>query len=297
MQKSPYLKIRRGTRRQPERSRSAILHAALAEFAQEGLAGARMDAIAEAAGVNKALLYYYFSDKDTLYGAILDSFFAPMHDRVLAVCEQPGSAGERFLAYARVHFDSIAESPHYAHIFMGELMSAGRGGSTHLDRIAEKYMMPVGLAVLRLLEEGVRSGEFRPVDPAQFIPSAIGSIVHYFLTAPLRKKFAQVTPFSEQSLSARRAAVLDFIAAALFADRDAGTRMAAKTAQDDQAAEQHRLQQLRPSALKRGRRIVVEGPAISDAETTRNISEVEEAGRARRKAKRSKDHGDSGGPK
>src|ERR1035441_474179 len=59
---------RRGTRRQPEASRSAILQAALGEFAQEGIAGARMDAIAAAAGVNKALLYYYFRDKEALYG-------------------------------------------------------------------------------------------------------------------------------------------------------------------------------------------------------------------------------------
>ena len=73
-------RARRGTRRQPEASRDAILQAALAEFAQEGLAGARMDAIADSAGVNKALLYYYFHDKESLYGAVLDRFFCPLTD-------------------------------------------------------------------------------------------------------------------------------------------------------------------------------------------------------------------------
>ena len=73
---------RRGSRRQPEASRNAILKAALAEFASVGLAGARMDAIAEAAGVNKALLYYYFQDKDTLYGEIIDAFFAHPQESV-----------------------------------------------------------------------------------------------------------------------------------------------------------------------------------------------------------------------
>ena len=217
----------RGSRRQPQRSRLAILQAALVEFAQEGLAGARMDAIAEAAGVNKALLYYYFRDKDTLYGAVLDSFFARLHDRIMSVCDRPGTAGERFLAYVRTHFDSIAESPHYARIFMGELMSASRGGSSHLDRIVEKYMLPIGLRVLGLVQEGVASGEFRRVDAAQFVPSTIGAIVHYFLTAPLRRKFMQQDPSIAQSIDERRAAVLDFIAAALFADRDAGIRLAA----------------------------------------------------------------------
>jgi len=66
------------------------------EFAQEGLAGARVDAIAEAAGVNKALLYYYFRDKESLYGAVLDRFFEPLLDRVMKVCDRPGTAGERF---------------------------------------------------------------------------------------------------------------------------------------------------------------------------------------------------------
>ena len=102
---------RRGSRRQPEASRNAILQAALAEFAQEGLAGARVDAIADNAGVNKALLYYYFHDKATLYGATLENFFAPLHQRVMEVCDRPDPAGERFLRYAREHFDSIAASP------------------------------------------------------------------------------------------------------------------------------------------------------------------------------------------
>ena len=53
-------KSRRGTRAQPERSRAAILQAAVREFSEEGIAGARTDAIARSAGVNKALLYYYF---------------------------------------------------------------------------------------------------------------------------------------------------------------------------------------------------------------------------------------------
>jgi TetR/AcrR family transcriptional regulator len=224
---------RRGSRRQPEASRKAILKAALAEFAQEGLAGARVDAIADAAGVNKALLYYYFHDKEKLYGATLENFFAPLHQRIMDVCDRPGSAGERFLSYAREHFDSIAASPHHARIFMGELMSASRGGKTYLDRILSKYMFPIGMRVLALLQEGVDSGEFRPLDPAQFVPTAIGSIVHYFLTAPLRQRFLKLMPMPEPSIEDRRAAVLDFIAAALFADRAAGIKLAAKIAAED----------------------------------------------------------------
>ncbi len=148
-------------RREPAASRNAILQAALIEFAREGLARARIDAIAEAAGVNKALLYYYFSDKETLYGAILDRFFEKLTERVVTVCNRPGSAGERFLSYVRAHFDAIAESPYHAPIFMSELMSASRGGSPHLERIFAKYMQPIGTRVLALVQEGVRRPESR----------------------------------------------------------------------------------------------------------------------------------------
>ena len=56
---------------QAEDARTRILEAALREFSANGLAGARTERIAEGAGVNKALLYYYFRSKDALYAARL----------------------------------------------------------------------------------------------------------------------------------------------------------------------------------------------------------------------------------
>jgi TetR/AcrR family transcriptional regulator len=221
---------RRGTRRQPEASRGAILQAALVEFAQEGLAGARMDAIAAAAGVNKALLYYYFRDKEALYGAVLDEFFVRLLGRVTQALDAVGPAGERLLTYARAHFDCIAESLHYARLFQGELMSAGRGRPSHLTRVVEQYIRPISVRVVAVLQEGIASGEFRRVDAMQFAPSMVGMIVHYFVVAPVARKLLSRDPFSQESLQQRRAAVLDFIAAALFADQCAGVKLAAKVA-------------------------------------------------------------------
>ena len=84
----------------PRQAASAILQAALVEFAQEGLAGARMDAIAAAAGVNKALLYYYFRDKEALYDAVLDDFFVRLLGRVTQALDGDGS-GRRTPAHLR----------------------------------------------------------------------------------------------------------------------------------------------------------------------------------------------------
>ena len=81
-----------------------------------------------------------------------------------------------------------------------------------------------------MLQEGIASGEFRPVDPIQFAPSIAGMIVHYFVVAPVARKLFLRDPFSPEALQQRRAAVLDFIAAALFADQSAGVKLAAKVA-------------------------------------------------------------------
>ena len=89
--------MRPGTRGEPEKTRSAILKAAMHEFASEGVAGARTDQIARAAGVNKALLYYYFKDKEALYGAVVDSIFEGMRDRLMQVLDSDLPPREKIL--------------------------------------------------------------------------------------------------------------------------------------------------------------------------------------------------------
>ncbi len=220
----------RGSRRQPEASRSTILKAALAEFAEQGLAGARMDAIAAAAGVNKALLYYYFRSKDELYSAVLDEFFVRLQTRIGRALDSGASASERILLYARAHFDSVAESPYYARLFQGEMMNAGREGSPRLSHIVEQYIKPIAFRVVEVLQQGIAAGEFREIDPAQFAPTMAASIVWYFVTSPVLRKIRPGDPYSSHAIQQRRAAVLDFIAAALFLDREAGIQLAAEVA-------------------------------------------------------------------
>jgi len=227
-----YSTSRRGTRHQPEASRDSILKAALAEFAQQGLAGARVDAIAAAAGVNKALLYYYFHDKESLYGAVLDRFFIRLTERVMGELDGSAPLGERLLRYTCAHFDCVAESPHYARLFQGEVMSAGPGGSPQLTRIAELYIGPIAMRVSELLQQGTASGEFRKIDPFQFAPSIAAINVHYFVIAPLARLLFDRDPYAPEAIRQRRAAVLDFVAAALFTDREAGVKLAAEIAHE-----------------------------------------------------------------
>jgi hypothetical protein len=73
----------------------------------------------------------------------------------------------------------------------------------------------------------VAEGEFRDVDPAHFVPSMVAMIVFYFSSAPMMKKIVGFDPLTPGRIAGRRAAVLDFISAALFrceADNAKGVR-------------------------------------------------------------------------
>jgi TetR/AcrR family transcriptional regulator len=209
-------KPRLGTRGHPEESRAAILQAAIREFSREGVAGARTDAIARAAGVNKALLYYYFKDKEALHGAVLDQVFGGLLQTVQTVFSSNLPPKEKILAYAGTHFDYIASHPLYPRIVQSEMMSAGRGKSSHLERIVTRYFRPLFSGLAEILSQGIATGDFRPVDPWQFVPSMISMIVFYFTSAPAMRVMTGADPFSPERVARRRAAVLDFIAAALF---------------------------------------------------------------------------------
>jgi TetR/AcrR family transcriptional regulator len=77
------------SRRDPVRTRERILRAARREFVAKGFAGARVDAIARAAAVNKRMLYHYFGDKDALYRAVLREGTATNLDLVAAAPPDP----------------------------------------------------------------------------------------------------------------------------------------------------------------------------------------------------------------
>ena len=209
-------KPRLGSRGRPEESRAAILQAAVREFAREGIAGARTDAIARAARVNKALLYYYFKDKETLYGAVLDQVFGGLTASIEEVLSSDLPPQEKLLAYAGAHFDYIATHPLYPRIVQGEMMRAARGGAPHLERIVKQYFRPLFGKVATIVQDGQAAGQFRPVDPVHFIPSMIAVIAFHFTNAPVLRMVSRIDPYSPEVVAARRAAVLDFISAALF---------------------------------------------------------------------------------
>jgi TetR/AcrR family transcriptional regulator len=206
---------RLGTRGRPEESRAAILKAAVGEFAEHGIAGARTDAIAREARVNKALLYYYFKDKDALYEAVLDHVFSGLRARVMPVLESKLPPREKMLRYLGTYFDYIAANPRFPRVVQGEWVRSG-AGTARMQRISKEYFRPIFEKLAGVLRDGIAAGEFRAVNPMDFLPSVAAVIVFYFTSAPLMKMLLKVDPLSEERIRQRRAFVLDFISAALF---------------------------------------------------------------------------------
>jgi TetR/AcrR family transcriptional regulator len=207
------VKARLGSRGQPEESRTAILQAAIREFAREGVAGARTDAIARAAKVNKALLYYYFRDKEALYVAALEHIFRERDAVLMPILRENTPPGEKILRYVGAFFDFLASHPEQRQMVQREVFMPQRASVT---RLVKTHMHPLFEELAKTVHEGIASGVFRPVDPMQFIPSMAAVVVHYFGTAGFMRLLTNEDPLTPEKLAARRAAVLDFISAALF---------------------------------------------------------------------------------
>jgi TetR/AcrR family transcriptional regulator len=202
----------RRQRSQSAETRAAILSAAEREFARAGLAGARTDVIAASAGVNKALLYYYFKSKEKLYLSVIEDHLREFNREGLSLLESPGPAGKILLEYVKLQFDFISQRQRHAPLFQ-QLMCAGGKSSENLIR---KYILPRSRALDHLLDRGIREGVFRPVDRFHAALSVVALIVFYFSAAPVLQLLGRSGAYEEANLKRRKEEVLDFVRHALF---------------------------------------------------------------------------------
>ena len=219
------------TRSQAERAdqtRARILEAATREFSANGLAGARTEAIAEAAGVNKALIYFYFQGKEALYAAAIESVAARMAGTSMSVLALDCSAGERLVRSALNHFDRIYSQPVFQTLMQQEMIRLRKGESNAMSPLVERLFRPMGDKMVAVAEEGIRSGELIPVESSQLIYAALGPNVFYFLSAPMMRLVAEGDPFHPAALEFRRKAAVDYLGQAIFMDREHGARVAAR---------------------------------------------------------------------
>ncbi|MEO7391198.1 MAG: TetR/AcrR family transcriptional regulator [Ramlibacter sp.] len=164
--------------RDADRSQAIILAAARDEFAEYGLGGARMDRIAERAGLNKRLIYYYFEDKEKLFRAVLENAYLHIREeeRKLNLLEVPPTEALRRLVEFTWRY--YLDHPE----FLTLLNSANLHRARHLEgseRVREMNS-PLIATLGEVLERGRREGTFRGgVDPVQLYVSIAGLSYFY----------------------------------------------------------------------------------------------------------------------
>jgi TetR/AcrR family transcriptional regulator len=213
---SKVIKTRRSQEARSDESRAKILAAAERAFARDGLAGARTDAIAASAGVNKALLYYYFKSKEGMYEAVIEEHLREFNERAFAILAAPGSARVLLLRYMNLHFDFNSRRHWHAALFQQLMMKGGKPP----ERLFRKYILPRSEKLRQLLERGIRARELRKVDPLHTTISLAALIVFYFSAAPMLQLVSDLDPYAPANLKRRKQQVLDFIRHGLFVDPD-----------------------------------------------------------------------------
>ena len=193
-------------------TRAAILDAAERIFAAAGLEGARTDAIAAAAGVNKALLYYYFKSKHGLYRTVLEKHLSDFDRQANEVLDSRGSPRSILLRYISLYFDFIGARPYYARLFQRVVMAEEKW----LERMAREHFLPRSRKLLKVIERGKRSGEFRRLDSTHTAISSIALTLFYFSAAHVMRLVSGQDPYAKPNLARRKREVLRFIRYALF---------------------------------------------------------------------------------
>lgn len=164
--------------RDAERSQAVILAAARDEFAEHGLGGARVDRIAERAGLNKRLIYYYFEDKERLFEAVLEQAYRHIREeeRQLRLLDlEPETAIRRLVEFTWSYYLAHPE-------FLTLLNSANLHRARHLAESQQVRALNSPLIEMlgEVLERGRRDGRFRGgVDPLQLYVSIAGLSYFY----------------------------------------------------------------------------------------------------------------------
>ncbi|EIN01325.1 TetR family transcriptional regulator [Paraburkholderia hospita] len=154
-------------KRDPEGTRRRILDAATQQFSTHGLAGARVDAIAAAAGTNERMLYYYFESKEGLYVAVLEAMYVDFANHEVGLDLSGLQPTDAIRALARSIWDYLRANAQWLNLINNENLHGGQ----YLERSAKlrEAISPVISLLSATLAGGASAGEFRAdVDALDF---------------------------------------------------------------------------------------------------------------------------------
>lgn len=165
-----------------------ILQAALEVFAEKGFVATTMDEVAKRAGVNKAMLYYYVGDKQTLLAQALLMVLVPLRQSVKQLPGLPLSVPQRLAKLQATFAETFAQKPHLPRLMLRLLVTE----LEHVPREVLAVMADVFAVTRALVTEGVRGGVFRNTNPALVHLLLVGSLGLAAAAPPLLARLAEV---------------------------------------------------------------------------------------------------------
>src|ERR1700709_557935 len=204
--------------RDADRTQQEILRAAMAVFSESGLTGARMETIAERANVNKRLIYYYFSNKEALFLAALETTYADIREaeRELRLESlEPPEAVRRLVAFTWHHY---LKHPEFLTLLNNENLHRAKHLKTS-KRIREMNS-PLVQLLGEVLERGRREGVFRGgVDPVHLYISIAGLAYFYLSNNPTLSTIFARDLMTPKALSERLSHITEVVMGYLLREK------------------------------------------------------------------------------
>jgi AcrR family transcriptional regulator len=186
-----------------QQTEEKILDAARAVFIRRGTAGARMQEIAEEAGVNQALLHYYFRSKERLSDAVFQQVARQLFPRLFQTLGSDLPLDEKFDVMVNFYIDILSQNRFIPAYVLSELhhhperaeqiLASGMGANPG------KALAPVIAKLKSQIDEGVKAGTMRPITPEELIVNMLSLCVFPFAARPL---FAVALGFDDTRFAA-----------------------------------------------------------------------------------------------
>ncbi len=183
-----------------------IIEAAHRVFMRRGTAGARTQEIADEAGVNRALLHYYYRTKERLAEAVFLRAARIMFPSVLGVLDSEGGLREKLQRLAEVYTDLLTANPYLPGYILSELhhrhgqFLALLGSVLPLEEVRKKVMG----ALQAQLDAEAAAGRLRPTLAEDFVTAFLSQMIFPFAAAPMLQAILGLGPEARAAMAARR---------------------------------------------------------------------------------------------
>lgn len=170
-----------------QKTEEKIIQAAKIAFMKYGLYGARMQDIADHAGINKALLHYYFRSKEKLFDYVFEGALSNYFEQMLVFSDTSLPIIERIHKYIDNIITFLSEYPQMSMFIIKEI-------SVNQELFYEKVKhlkKGNGVHLLSLLQEGIASGEIKDIEPIVFMMNVHSLCAYPFIASPIFNAIVQ----------------------------------------------------------------------------------------------------------